>query len=105
MEAFPDLLVHGADVELVTRLQHAHDVNTSQASRCAMGTESVSRLFNTVLDDFSQIVVTEASILSSLETSEDPLLGWGLCEVVTEHLQQWLVSGAYVVKVNWMLTM
>ena len=53
-----------------------------------MGTESVSRLFNTVLDDFCQIVVTEASVLSSLETSEDPLLGWGLCKVVTEHLQQ-----------------
>ena len=53
-----------------------------------MGTESVCRLFNAVFDDFCKIVVTEASVLASLETSEDPLLGWGLCKVVTEHLQQ-----------------
>jgi hypothetical protein len=56
-----------------------------------MGTESVSGLFNAVLDNFCKIVVTEASVLASLETSEDPLLGWGLCEVVTKGLQQLLV--------------
>jgi hypothetical protein len=52
-----------------------------------MGTKSVSRFFNAVLDDFCQVVITEASVLASLETSEDPLLGWSLCEVVTEHLR------------------
>jgi hypothetical protein len=59
-----------------------------------MGTESVSRLFNAVLDDFCKIVIAEASVLASLETSKDPLLGWGLCEVVTKRLQRLLVPGA-----------
>jgi hypothetical protein len=57
-----------------------------------MGTKGVSRLFDAVLDDFCQIMVVEASVLASLETTKDPLLGWGLCEVVTEELQQSLVS-------------
>jgi hypothetical protein len=59
-----------------------------------MGTESVSRLFNAVLDDFCKIVIAEASVLASFETSEDPLLGWGLCEVVTKRLQRLLVPSA-----------
>jgi hypothetical protein len=100
METLPDLLVHGADVELFTRLHHAHDVNTSQASGSTMGTKGVSRLFDAVLDDFCQIMVVEASVLASLETTKDPLLGWGLCEVVTESLQRSLVSSACVSKEN-----
>jgi hypothetical protein len=59
-----------------------------------MGTKGVSRLFNAVFDDFCQIVIIEASVLASLETSENPFLGWGLCKVVAEHLQRSLVSSA-----------
>jgi hypothetical protein len=59
-----------------------------------VGTKSVSWLFNAVLDDFCKIVIAEASILASFETTEDPLLGWGLCEVVTKRLQRLLVPGA-----------
>jgi hypothetical protein len=59
-----------------------------------MCTESVSRLFNAVLDDFCKIVVTEASVFASLETTKDPLLGRGLGEVVTKRLQRLLVTSA-----------
>jgi hypothetical protein len=70
-----------------------------------VGTESMSRLFNAVLDDFCKIVVTEASVFASLETAKDPLLGGSLCKVVTERLQRSLVSSACDGKVDWMLTM
>lgn len=59
-----------------------------------MGTESVSRLFDAVLDDFCKIVIAEASVLASLETTKDPLLGWGPCEVVTKRLQRLSVPSA-----------
>ena len=43
------LLVHGADIEVVACLHHAHDVDTSQASRCAVGTEGMCGLLDAVL--------------------------------------------------------
>jgi len=51
-----------------------------------MGSEGVSGLFDAVLDDFGKIMVAEASVLASLQTSKDPLFGWCLREVVAKRL-------------------
>ena len=75
-----DLLVHSANVELVACLQHTHDINAPQTSRCAMSTESVRGLLNAVLDNFGQIEVAKFTVLASLKAAKGPFFGG--CRVI-----------------------